>query len=219
MKPTYDRNLRVASFFFLPAVALTLVAQQSTSFSIAGQSGSAKVAQVYGRNYVEVEGLVRLTNSSITFNGNHIVMTLPGSDATPPASTPAGFSKEFVTASIEAMAEQREWRAALKTAIESGYPIGEYWLSALRDKAQQAVRLASVSAGSAADKDALPFLNNQFNNLSKLSDKYLQMKASMTYIAPNSLVTDALDQKIMACAHSLASMATANQFIDDGSCR
>jgi hypothetical protein len=52
-----------------------------------------------------------------------------------------------------------------------------------------------------------------------LTDKYLQMTKSMTYIDPNSLDNDPLDQKLRACGHSLASMATANQFVDDGSCQ
>jgi hypothetical protein len=51
----------------------------------------------------------------------------------------------------------------------------------------------------------------------KLSDKYLKMTLSRNYIAPGSLDTDSLDQKIRICAHSLASIATANQFVDDAS--
>ena len=108
----------------LPALASSLAAQQSNSLIIAGQPGSAKVIQVDGRNYVEVEGLARLTNSSISFNGNQIVLTLPGATAdTPrPAAPSTGFSKDFVTAGIEAMVQIREWRAALKNAIDRGYP-------------------------------------------------------------------------------------------------
>jgi len=117
------------------------------------------------------------------------------------------------------MARVREWRAALKNAIERGYPLSENWLATYRAQAQQALRLASVAVNTTADKNALPLLTNEFNKMSKLSDKYLQMTMSMTYIAPNSLDTDPLDQKIRTCAHSLASMATANQFVDDGSCQ
>jgi hypothetical protein len=65
----------------------------------------------------------------------------------------------------------------------------------------------------------MPFLTSEFNNMRALTDKYLQMTKSMTYIDPNFLDTDPLDQKIRTCARSLASMATANQFIDDGSCQ
>jgi hypothetical protein len=205
----------------LPALALSVAGQQSNSLIIAGQPGSAKVIQVEGRNYVEVEGLTRLTNSSISFNGSQIVLTLPAATShTPTPAAPAtGFSKDFVTAGIEAMAQIREWRAALKNAIERSYPLGEDWLTAYRARAQQSLRLASVAVNTSADKNALPFLTSEFNNMSKLSDKYLQISMSRTYIPPSSLDNDPLDQKIRTCGRSLASMATANQFVDDGSCQ
>ena len=117
------------------------------------------------------------------------------------------------------MAQMREWHAALKNAIQRGVPLSDDWLSAYRNQTQQAVRLAAVAASTPADKSAVPFLNNEFNNMRALTDKYFQMAKSMTYIDPDSLDNDALDQKIRACGHSLASMATANQFIDDGSCQ
>jgi hypothetical protein len=204
----------------LSALALSLAAQQSNSLIIAGQPGSAKVIQVDGRNYVEVEGLARLTNSSVSFNRNQIVLTLSGAADTPTPAAPAtGFSKDFVIAGIEAMAVIREWHAALKNAIERTYPLGEDWLAAYRAQGLTDLRLASVAVNTTADKNALPFLTNEFNNMVKLSDKYLQMAKAVTYIAPDSLGTDPLDQKIRACAHSLASMATANEFVDDGSCQ
>jgi hypothetical protein len=210
----------LAALLILPALALSLAAQQSNSLIITGQRGSAKVIQVDGRNYVEVEGLSRLTNGSISFNGNQIVLTLPPAtaDTTTPGAPGTGFSKDFVTAGIEAMAQIREWRTALKNAIERSFPISDDWLAGYRAQAQQSLRLASVAANTSADKNALPFLTNEFNNMQKLSDKYLQLTATRTYIAPNSLDTDPLDQKIRTCAHSLASMATTNQFVDDGFC-
>jgi len=81
----------------LPALALVVAAQQSSSLSIAGQAGSAKVIQVDGRNYVEVEGFARLTNGSISFNGGEIVLTLPDvtANASAPDSPVAGFSKDL----------------------------------------------------------------------------------------------------------------------------
>jgi hypothetical protein len=102
--------------------------------------------------------------------------------------------------------------------FDRGSQVSEDWLASYRAQAQQSLRLASVAANTSADKNALPFLTNEFNNMQKLNDKYLQLTASRAYIAPNSLDTDPLDQKIRTCAHSLASMATTNQFVDDGSC-
>ena len=58
-----------------------------------------------------------------------------------------------------------------------------------------------------ADKEIVPLLENLFNNVNQLSDKYLQLSGSRTYIESKSLDSDPLDQKIMACARSLASQA------------
>jgi len=211
----------LAALSILIVMAASLVAQQTSSLTIAGQSGSAKVIQIDGRNYVEVEGLARLTNSSMSFNANQIVLTMPGTtaDASAAAASAPGFSKDFVAAGIEAMSQVREWRVALRTSIQRSYPLSEEVLGSYRDQARKALRLASVSVSTTTDKNVLPFLTNEFNNMQQLSDKYLQMAKSMTYIEPNSLDNDPLDQKIRTCAHSLASMATANQFVDDGSCQ
>jgi hypothetical protein len=211
----------LAALSILTMMAVSLLAQQTSSLTVAGQPGSAKVVQVDGRNYVEVEGLARLTNSSMSFNANQIILTMPGSplDASASASPAPGFSKDFVTAGIEAMSQVREWRAALSNAIQRSYPLSEDGLAAYRDQARKTLRLASVAVNTPADKSVLPLLTNEFNNMQKLSDKYLQMTKSMTYIEPNSLGSDPLDQKILTCAHSLASMATTNQFVDDGSCQ
>ena len=73
-------------------------------------------------------------------------------------------------------------------------------------------------ATTASDQNAAPFLKAQFDKLSSLSDKYLGMAASLSFIDRNSLNNDSLDRSIMACNRSLSSMATANQFVDDGTC-
>jgi hypothetical protein len=211
----------LATFLTLPALTLTLIAQQTNSLVVTGQQGQASVIQVQGRNYVEVEGLARVMNGTIGFNGNQIILTLSGSgqnSAAAPAPA-AGFSDEFKTAGIEAMAEIREWHTALTTAIERGIPINQQWLGAYGAKAQQALRLASVAIKTDSDKNAYPFLVNVFNNMKALSAKYAQKTKDMNYIDPNSLQSDPVDQKIVTCAHSLASMATTNQFADDGSCQ
>ena len=118
-------------------------------------------------NHVAVEDLTRLVNGSIGFNGNQIVLMLLGTaaDGSAPAATPPGLCKDFVTAGIEAMAQIREWHAALRNAVRRGVPLADDWLSAYRNQAQQAVRLAAVAAGTPADKSTVPILNNEFNNM------------------------------------------------------
>jgi len=201
-------------------LVLTLAAQQIQSLAFAGQSGTARVVQVNGANYVEVDGLARLLSASLSFNGNQIVLALAGSapSAAPPPPAQAGFSKEFLNAGIEAMAVVREWNAALKNGIQGGIPLSEVWLNPYRNQAQQALRLASVAANTDADRSAMPLLTSEFQNMNKLTNKYLQMTKSMTYIDPDSLANDPIEQQLYTCGHSLAAMVANNQFYDDGTC-
>jgi hypothetical protein len=215
-KNTVRGNRWAAWALLISGTLPPLAAQQINSLSVTGKTGSAKVIRVNGRGYVDVEDLVRLLKASLQINGSQMVLTLSDADQAPPVQP--GFSKAFVTAGIEALAQQREWRAALKYAIEGGYPLTESWLSSYRARAQQALQLASVNATTTSDQNAAPFLKNQFDKLSSLSDKYLGMATSLSYIDRDSLDNDSLDQAILACNRSLSSMATANQFVDDGTC-
>jgi hypothetical protein len=194
-----------------------MFAEQAASLSVPGQEGSASVVHVHNRNYVDVEELARVVNGSIQFEGNRIILTLSGRGSL--AGTVSGFSKPFVAAGIEAIAQQREWRAALNLAIQGGYPLDSAWLARFRARAQDALQKASVSADTDADRNALSFLAIQLSNMDALTGKYLEKARTMSYIDPKSLRDDPLDLRIAACNSSLASMATANEFIDDGTCR
>jgi hypothetical protein len=68
------------------------------------------------------------------------------------------------------------------------------------------------------DKNAYALLANEFDNMNRLSDKYLKMVKHMNYIAPDSLSSDPLEQKLVACGHFLVNMVSSNQLVDDGSC-
>ncbi len=220
---TKKRNVGwfLAALVSLPILALSLTAQQTTSLAISGQPGRAKVIQVEGQYYVSIDDLARITNGSLSFKGPQIVLALPGSiEETPAPAAPAeGFSKEFLGAAIEAMSQAREWHAALKNAIERGYPLSEDWLGPFRRQTQQDVRLAMGAAHTDTDKNLGPILNNVFRNMSALTDQYLQMTRNRNYIAPNSLDSDPLDQRLVACGHALVSMVGSNQFVEESSCR
>jgi hypothetical protein len=214
------KSMTLAGMVVLPLLAITLTAQQTNSLAISGQPGHARVIQVDGANYVDIEGLARILNGSMSFNGNQIVLTLNGGNTAASGASDGtqGFSKDFLNAGIEAMSQLREWHASLKNAIERSYPISEEWISVFRRNSQQSLRLAQVAASTDADKNAYPLLANEFNNMNRLSDKYLKMVANMNYIAPDSLSNDPLEQKLVACGHFLVNMVSSNQLADDGSC-
>jgi hypothetical protein len=216
-------SMMLVTILLLPL--LVLAAQETSALLIEGQQGQARVIQVEGKNYVEVDELARITGGSLRFVGNHIILTLPRSgDASSQAvqsapAPPVGLSRPFLAAGIETMREILEWHAALKTAIERGYPLSDEWFGNFRRQIQSSLKHTEAVASTDTDQKALPLLVNEFNNMGALTDRYLKITVGRDYIAPDSLSSDPLEQKLLTCWHSLESMASLNQFVDDGSCR
>jgi hypothetical protein len=219
-----------------PGCAVSQSAQQSGTLTVNGHSGTAPVIQANGRSYVDVEALARVTNGSIRFNGNQILLTLPaptrgarmtvpparqagaGAAPAPAPAPPAGFSRDFLKAGIEAMAEVREWRSALESAIQYGFPPGDTWINSYSAAAATGISLASAAASTDDDRQGFQLLNNEFNNMQTLSNKILSARKNMNYMAPDTLQNDPLAQQIVACGHALGAMAAAGQFQDNAAC-
>ena len=190
--------------------------QQTKTLTVDGHPGHVAMIEVNGKSCVEIEALANLTNSSLSFNGNQIALTLHAAPVGQAASQ--GFSKAFLNAGIEAMSEIREWRSALQSAIQYGFPPNDDWVNRYRGAATSSVRSASVEASTESDRSASQLLGKELDHMQQLSDKMLAMRKNMTYIAPDALANNPLDQKIINCAHSLAAMAANGQFHDDGAC-
>ncbi len=123
-----------------------------------------------------------------------------------------------MSAAIEEAATLREWHAALASAIQNGYPFSAGMFAAYRAQSQTKLRLVSVASSTDSDRSAYALLNTLFQNMGALTDRYLAKRANLTYISPDSLDNDSLNQRIVACGHSLSAVAASGQFYDDGSC-
>ena len=222
-------SLRWLVLFFVTGTTLAQVSRQSRTLVINGQSGQAEVVKIDGHSYVELEGLARITNGSLRFKANRILLNLPVSTATAPASVPpptptddSGFSQDFMKAGIEAIAGLREWASPLAYAIQNGYQVTESWVATYREQASHNVRLASIAATTAADRNALQLLNNEFEAVREWSNKLVEARKSMDAgkyaISPNALRDEPLSQKIITCGRFLASMFGSGSFRDDTSC-
>jgi hypothetical protein len=77
----------------------------------------------------------------------------------------------------------------------------------------------SLAVSTQDDRNAFQLLTNEFKNMKKLSDRFVEASKARIYVSPNLFNNDPLDKKILDCAHSLASMAASGQFIDDGTCQ
>jgi hypothetical protein len=212
----------MAGLVVVPGMVLSQSVEENRTLAINGQAGQAPVVRMQGKSYVELEALARLTHGALSFNGNQVTLTLGASGANT-ATTVTGekseFSKEFLRAAIEEMAMIREWRIALTNAVQNGFPIGDDWMAIYREPALRNLRLAAVAASTDPDRSAYQLLSNEFDNMKKLSDRFVAAHTAQTYMPPDSLKGDPLDQQILNCARSLAAMAAGGKFVDDGACR
>lgn len=206
-------------------VLLTCAAQTKRVLIVTGYSGELAVVGISGRSYVEIEALAHLFNGSVTIQGDRMILTMPAqaesvsaSASRAPQPVVSGFSKDFLKAGIEAMSVIREWRGALTEAVQRGFPITGDWLNSYSARARQSLPMTSLAISTDSDRNAFQLLTNVFNNMQQLSDRFAQANKSMTYIAPDALNNDPLDQRILKCERALASMAASNQFVDEASC-
>jgi len=237
LKRPSNTSTNVALLLVILAVVVSLRAAERHTLIINGQSTEVPVIFVSGHPYIGLEALANALNGSVSSSGAKVALNLPTSSvnrapspttaSAAPASVPAptqaalsnpGFSREFLNAGIEQMSTLREWHTALQTAIQSGIPLSADLLQPYRAQATTNLRFASVAATTAADHNAYQLLNSVYLNMGKLSDKYVNMRANLTYIAPDALQNDELNQRIIACGRFLGAMAASGQFSDDGSC-
>lgn len=230
--------LRSCFWTTVTLIALSSMHPQDTgktrTLIINGQATQVSVIQEKGHFYIDLDALANALNGSLSYSATAVALSVPmvSADAASsaivrpsPAVAPQldapsspGFSQAFLAAGIEQMSTLREWHTALATAIENGIPISASFLGPYRAKAATNLRLAMASATTLSDRSAYQLMDNEFQNMAKLSDKYIKLRTSLTYVAPNALESDDLNQRIIACGHSLGAMAASGQFVDDGSC-
>lgn len=221
MRTTLARPV-IALFLLAPVLGLPQPPQTKaaalTVLTVKGYSGQAPVIQANGKSWVEVESLARLTNSTLSFQANQITLSLPASGAVPASTQTDRLSKEFLRAVIEEMSAIGAWRTGLANAIQSGSPITQDWADSFRRTADNRLALASTTVTTEPDRNLLLLLRSEFSNMRVLSDRYVAMHNTQTFVSPDSLDSDPLNQQIQNCAHGVASLTASGQFVDVASC-
>jgi len=225
-------SLAMSLVLLLTGGIVAQVKNPSRTLVVNGRTAQAAVVQINGKDYVDLQALASITNSSLAFRGERIILTLPLSDvgtsapASPippePPPTEASFSQDFMKAGIEEIALMREWASPLAYAIQNGYPITEQWVAGYREQAANGLRLASVAAKTEADRKALQLLSNEFESVREWSSKLVEARRSMDTakyaMSAGALQSDPLSQKIIACGRFLGSMLGSGTFEDNSSC-
>ena len=148
-------------------------------------------------------------------------------EAAPPTeakSTPAPgrFSHEFARAGLQAAITMESLQNRLAFVIEHGYPLGEYWVMRERERVEEALKFAGLTASTDADRAALEQLVIQEKNLSQWSaglvEGFRTMRLGEYYTSASALKEDDLFQRIVACSESLLPVLATGQFAEDISC-
>ena len=238
MKPHSPALLLITSLFLMPAAgkaqAPSTPAPPTNTLQVVGHTGTVPVARLNGKSYVDVDALTRLIGGTVLRQSNRITMTLPTprldsapptpgvAEEAPPPAQPSdphpGFTPNFLRAGIEYMTAIREWRIAIINAVQTSNPVTEDWVGNFRRAADKGRALAAADATSDSDRKALPLLQNEFNNMQQLSESFIALRQTVSYVDPNSFDNNPLDQKVLACERGLAALAVAGQFEDVPSC-
>jgi hypothetical protein len=222
-------RLFIAVTLLLMVVLATAQTQhEGEVLSINGYSGEAKVIRSRGHAFVDIVELARMTNGSLDFEQDRIILTLAPSGASEPAGTVGkpGFSPAFRRAAIEAMASIREWGGMLQVIVQNGYPVGKAMagstIRAYQGRATDSVALASAAASTDSDNRALELLRNEFNNVQAWAESFVDARNSMSAVdlttSEHPLKDDEDAQKILHCGQFLGQMFAGGTFQDDAAC-
>jgi hypothetical protein len=206
------------------AILLAQAVQQQGTLIVQGFDGSAPLVQVRGKSYVDLESLARLTNGSLSFQGNQVTLTLnwpgraPAPSADEPPKGPVKLSQDLLRMGMDAMVTAGNWRQALATAVQYNTPLTEDWATVYRREVENKLALAASAGVSDDDRNMMQLLHTAVAKMQTLSDKYTAMRKSLTYVAPDAMDDDPLNQQMLNCAQGLRAMAASATFQDVAAC-
>lgn len=223
-----QRPVMFAAVLLMVAVAMAQSQREREALAVQGYQGKASVIRYQGRVFVDAQALAQITNGSLSFEKNRIILTLPGPDGSSSSGDAhrLGFSRPFTKAAIEAMASIREWGGTLQAVVQNGYPVGNTTagntIMAFEGRAADSVALASAAASTDSDYRGLELLKNEFNNVHAWADGYVKARSSLSAadlsMSESQLNNDSEAQKIIHCGQFLAQMFASGTFQDDAAC-
>ena len=222
------KPLMFGAVLWMVAMGMAQSQREREALSVQGYEGQASVIRYQGRVFVDAQALAQITNGSLSFEKNRIVLTLPVADGSSGGRDvrTSGFSRPFTRAAIEAMASIREWGGTLQAVVQNGYPVGNTTagntIMAFEGRAADSVALASAAASTDSDYRGLELLKNEFNNVQAWAGGYVKARASLSAaelsMSESQLNNDSEAQKIIHCGQFLAQMFASGSFQDDAAC-
>ena len=191
-----------------------------------GKIVEAKVRQIGGRSYVDIEALAQATNGVVTVEPNRVVLTIPVESSSAvqgpaPLQATQGLSKDFASAATAEVAEMREWRGVIGTMVTYGLAVSGAWAQDYGERVDEGLRQTTLAASTDADRNALQLLKNDSDTLTSWASGVLAARQALNgakTVDPNALQNDPVLTKITSCSRFLNAMLVSGAFSDDGSC-
>jgi hypothetical protein len=216
-----------ALVLFLVLVVATFAqnAPEKKILVVNGRTADGVVVQIDGHSYIDVDTLARIMNAAVSFEPSRVVLTVPAPEAGAKTErTAPEFSKDFARAGISQLAEMREWKSAIASAIRSGVAAGNWlgpWLHDHRLRAEGSLSQTSLAAKTESDHRALQLLKNESANLGEWDNNTQAIIHSLNAeqtINPAVAQNDPLLAKISECGNFLDAMLVGGEFADSPSC-
>jgi hypothetical protein len=221
-------------FRLLTAVVLSLIfagtafgqnVPQKKTLVVNGRAAEGAVLQLDGHAYVDLDALARIMNATAKFETGRVILTVAAAEPDAKSARAApGLSKGFAVTAVSQLAEMREWKAAIASAIRSGVAGGNWlapWLHEYRLRAEGKLSQTSLAAKTESDQQALQLLKSDLANLgtwdSNTQATILSLNGEQT-VNPAVAQNDPLLAKISECGHFLDAMLVGGEFADDPSC-
>ncbi len=198
---------------------------QKKQLVVNGRTADGAVVQIDGHSYVDVDTFARIMNAAVRVEPGRVILTVPAAEAEAKVErTAPGLSKDFAKAGVSQLAEMREWKAAIASAIRSGVAGGNWlgpWLHDYRIRAEGSQSRTSLAAKTESDQQALQLLKNELTSLAEWDSStqatILSLNGEQT-VNPAVAQNDPLLMKISECGNFLDTMLVGGEFADSPSC-
>ena len=148
----------------------------------------------------------------------------PAQDSTTSVPAPnRTLSRQFAPLALQAAAEIRNWQMHFAFTFKNGYPLSDFWIAYDRNRAADALALATLAAQREADRAALVQLDTLFVNVQAWSDARVEdnrnLRLANYYMSPSSLDNDEPFQRTVRCTDSLISKLVSGEWAEETICR
>ena len=210
--------------------SILLLAQQTApakkALVVNGRTVPDAVIQINGHYYADIDAIAEATQGALRILPERVELTLPGEAAhLPPPQAPQPQAKERITrefarAALNHLSQMREWKDAVIGMIKSGKP-AESKLDEFRDRAVESLRVASISASTNSDQNALQLLRNEFAYMQQWDTSAMAANRAMSgeqAVNPEFPERDSMVNRITGCHSFLNSMIVSGVFSDSQLC-